>query len=260
MAGAVVTVAPQGGSEPAGDGKSRMHFLDHLDELRRRLIYSCIVLVLFTAAAFHWSPEIFEYLRRPLAQVPSGKMIVLGPLEMFITYIKLSVMTGLMASAPFLLYQLWQFVAPGLYPSERRMVVPFVMFGTLSFVGGAAFCFYLVLPASFRYLIDMVPLSVEAHYSVSLYFSLVIQLMLAFGVVFELPLIMTLLGASGFVDGAAFRSFRRYWIVLATVIGGVLTPTPDPMTQMMMAVPLIVFFELGIIGADVMGARQRVGR
>ncbi len=237
-----------------------MHFLDHLDELRKRLIYSVLVLAVCTAVAFHFSPELFEYLRRPLSQVPSGKMIVLGPLEMFITYIKLAVMAGLMASAPFILFQLWQFVAPGLYPSERRFVVPFVLFGTLSFVGGAAFCFYLVLPASFAYLIDMVPLSVEAHYSVSLYFSLVIQLMLAFGVVFELPLIMTLLGASGLVDAPAYRSFRKYWIVLATVIGGVLTPTPDPMTQMMMAVPLIVFFELGIIGAELMGTRQRVGR
>jgi len=244
-----------GAAEPA-----RMHFLDHLDELRRRLIYSCVVLALCTAVAFHYAPELFEYLRRPLAQVPSGKMIVLGPLEMFITYIKLAVMAGLMASAPFLLWQLWQFVAPGLYPSERRMVVPFVLLGSLSFIGGAAFCFYLVLPASFRYLIDMVPLSVEAHYSVSLYFSLVIQLMLAFGVVFELPLIMTLLGAAGVVDGPSLRRFRKYWIVLATVIGGVLTPTPDPMTQMMMALPLMVFFELGILGAELMGTRKRVGR
>lgn len=248
------------GHTPPGADHERMHFLDHLGELRKRLIYSCIVLVFTTAVAFHFAPELFEYLRLPLAEVPGAKMIVLGPLEMFITHIKLAVMAGLMVSAPFLLFQLWQFVSPGLYPQERRMVVPFVLVGTLSFVGGAAFCFYLVLPASFRYLISMVPLTVEAHYSVSLYFSLVIQLMLAFGVVFELPLVMTLLGASGIVDAPAYRSFRRYWIVLAFVVGGVLTPTPDPMTQLMMALPLIVFFELGIIGAEVMGSRQRVGR
>jgi sec-independent protein translocase protein TatC len=256
------TVAPtqELGPQGAPGAPERMHFLDHLDELRRRLIYSCVVLTVCTAVAFHYAPELFEYLRGPLAHAPSGKMIVLGPLEMFITYIKLAVMAGLMASSPFMLWQLWQFVAPGLYPSERRMVVPFVLFGSLSFIGGAAFCFYLVLPASFRYLIDMVPLSVEAHYSVSLYFSLVIQLMLAFGVVFELPLIMTLLGAAGVVDAPAYRSFRKYWIVLATVIGGVLTPTPDPMTQMMMALPLMVFFELGILGAELMGTRKRVGR
>lgn len=247
-------------AQASGGAPERMQFLDHLGELRRRLIYSCIALALCTAVAFHFSPELFEYLRAPLAQSPSGKMIVLGPLEMFITYIKLAVMAGLLSSSPFILWQLWQFVAPGLYPSERKWVVPFVLFGTGSFIGGAAFCFYLVLPASFRYLIDMVPLTVEAHYSVSLYFSLVIQLVLAFGVVFELPLIMTLLGAAGVVDAPAYRSFRKYWVVLATIIGGVLTPTPDPMTQMMMAVPLVLFFELGIIGADVIGTRKRVGR
>lgn len=245
--------------EPARPAE-RMHFLDHLGELRRRLIYSCVALVLCTAVAFRFARELFEYLCLPLALLPMSKMIVLGPLEMFITYIKLALMVGLMASSPVILAQLWFFVAPGLYPSERRWVVPFILAGSSCFVGGAAFCFYLVLPASFRYLIDMVPLTVEAHYSVSLYFSLVIQLMLAFGVVFELPLIMVLLAAAGLVDAPAYRSFRKYWIVLATVIGGVLTPTPDPMTQLMMAVPLIVFFELGIIGAQMIADSKRVGR
>jgi sec-independent protein translocase protein TatC len=242
--------------EPRGPAE-RMPFLEHLGELRRRLIYSTIALVACSAVAFSYAPQLFELLRMPLAQLPSSKMIVLGPLEMFITYIKLALLAGVMAASPIVLWQLWQFVSPGLYPRERRMVIPFIVAGTACFVGGAAFCFYLVLPASFRYLIDMVPLSVEAHYSVSLYFSLVIQLMLAFGVVFELPLIMTLLGAAGLVDAPAYRRFRKYWIVLATIIGGVLTPTPDPMTQMMMAVPLIIFFELGILGAQAVAGGRR---
>jgi sec-independent protein translocase protein TatC len=253
----IVAKAASGDSNVAPE---RMHFLDHLGELRKRLIWSSVTLVAFSAVAFHYAPLLFDLLRMPLAAVPSGKMIVLGPLEMFITYIKLALMVGLMASSPVILTQLWLFVAPGLYPSERRWVIPFVLAGSGSFVGGAAFCFYLVLPASFRYLIDMVPLTVEAHYSVSLYFSLVIQLMLAFGVVFELPLIMTLLGASGVVDAAAYRGFRKYWIVLAFVIGGVLTPTPDPMTQSMMALPLILFFELGIVGTQMVQKRKRAGR
>lgn len=237
-----------------------MPFLEHLGELRRRLIYSSIAIVVCASVAFHYSPELFEYLRLPLKAVPAGRMIVLGPLEMFVTYIKLALMVGIMSASPFVLLQLWLFVAPGLYPSERRWVVPFIALGTLCFVGGCAFCFYLVLPASFRYLIDMVPLSVEAHYSVSLYFSLVIQLMLAFGAVFELPLVMTLVGASGLVDAQQYRSFRKYWVVLAFVIGGVLTPTPDPMTQAMMATPLIIFYELGIAGTSLVGGRKRAGR
>jgi sec-independent protein translocase protein TatC len=239
------TAASAAGPTDAG----RMSIFDHLGELRRRLVYSLIVLAVAAGVCFSYAPELFNYLRQPLAALPSQKMIVLGPLEMFITYIKLSLLAAVLVSSPFILLQLWLFVSPGLYAHEKRWVVPFVMLGSLFFVGGAAFCFYLVLPASFKYLVDMVPLEVEAHYSVSLYFSLVIQLMLAFGVVFELPLVMALLGAAGVVTPEGFAGFRKYWIVIAAIIGGVLTPTPDPMTQMMMAVPLMVFFELGIIGA-----------
>lgn len=237
---------------------ARMSIFQHLGELRKRLVYALIAFVVVSSACFYFSEQLFELLRMPIASLPdSQKMIVLGPLEMFITYIKLALMAGAFVSSPFVLLQLWLFVAPGLYPSEKRWVIPFVLFGSLFFVGGAAFCFFLVLPASFKYLIDMVPLTVEAHYSVSLYFSLVIQLMLAFGGVFELPLIMALLGAAGVVTSEAMAKFRRYWIVIAAIIGGVLTPTPDPMTQMMMAVPLMIFFELGILGARMFERRRK---
>jgi sec-independent protein translocase protein TatC len=198
----------------------------------------------------------FEWLRQPLALVPNNKMIVLGPLEMFVTHLKLALLGAVFSTSPFLLLQLWLFVAPGLYPQERRWVIPFVAAGSASFVGGAAFCFYVVLPASFKYLVEMVPVGVEAHYSVALYFSLVIHLMLAFGVVFELPLVLTLLGAAGLTSAPALGRFRKYWIVIATIIGGVLTPTPDPMTQMMMAVPLMLFFEVGILGVRLVDRRR----
>ena len=232
---------------------TRMPFFDHLGELRKRLIYSVVFMTVAACVCYSYAPELFNLLRQPLADLPSQKMIVLGPMEMFMTYIKLALLAALFVSSPFVLWQIWQFVSPGLHAHEKRWVVPFVVLGSLFFIGGAAFCFYLVLPASFRYLVDMVPsVSVEAHYSVSLYFSLVMQLMLAFGLVFELPLIMTVLGASGLVSAAAFARFRKYWIVIAAIIGGVLTPTPDPFTQMMMAVPLMVFFEMGIIGARLM--------
>lgn len=233
-----------------------MPFLSHLGELRRRIIYALIALVVMAMVCFSFAPHIFEWLRQPLAHVPNNKMIVLGPLEMFMTHIKLALLGALLTTSPFLLLQLWLFVAPGLYPQERRWVVPFVTAGSLSFVGGAAFCFYVVLPASFRYLVDMVPIGVEAHYSVALYFSLVIHLMLAFGVVFELPLILTLLGAANLTSAAALGRFRKPWIVIAVIIGGILTPTPDPMTQMMMAVPLMLFFELGILGVRLVDRRR----
>ena len=252
----VVVTAPQGA--PGGPQHDpRMSFFEHLGELRKRLVWSIIVFSVASAICFSYSEPIFEFLRMPLAAAKvDQKMIVLGPLDMFITYIKLSLMSGLCLSAPFILTQLWLFISPGLYPHEKRLVVPFVVLGTASFVGGAAFCFYLVLPASFKYLIEMVPATVEAQYSVATYMSLIIHLMLAFGAVFELPLIMSILGAVGIVTAQAFAKFRRYWIVIAFVIGGVLTPTPDPMTQLMMATPLIVFFEIGIIGARLLQGRR----
>lgn len=244
---------PHGVHTPA---PGTMPFLAHLGELRRRLIYVIIALTVTGLVCFSFAPTLFDWLRQPLASIPNNKMIVLGPLEMFMTHIKIALLGALFTTSPFLLLQLWLFVAPGLYPQERRWVVPFVVAGSVSFVGGAAFCFYVVLPASFAYLVGMVPTGVEAHYSVALYFSLVIHLMLAFGVVFELPLILTLLGAANVTSAAALGRFRKAWIVISVVIGGILTPTPDPMTQMMMAVPLMLFFELGILGVRLVDRRR----
>ena len=250
-----VSHAPKAAPDALPQGGQAMPFLAYLGELRRRIIVCIVTVVLAWLVAFTFAEPLFEYARLPLAQVPNSKMIVLDPLEMFTTYMKLAMLVAMLVSSPVLVLQLWLFVAPGLYPSERKYVVPFVVAGSGFFVGGAAFCFYLVLPASFAYLVEMVPHSVEAQYSVALYFSLIVQLMLAFGLIFELPLVMTLLGASGLVSAKAFASFRKYWVVLATFLAGVLTPTGDLLTQAMMAVPLMVFFELGIVGARAIGRR-----
>jgi sec-independent protein translocase protein TatC len=224
-----------------------MHVFDHLHELRQRLIYALIVFVVTTSSAYPFGETLFTWLCWPMRVLPHQKMIVLNPLEMFVVYIKIALLVGLLTSMPFWLWQLWLFVAPGLYPEERRYVVPFVLLGTLCFVGGAAFCFFLVLPTSFQYLTAMVPPMVEAHYAVSDYFSLVIQLMFAFGVVFELPLILALLAAAGIIDAAMLVRFRKYFFVVALIVAGILTPTPDPFTQILMAAPLWIFYEIGIV-------------
>lgn len=252
---AVTRVRPEEPRASTADGQA-MPFLAHLGELRKRIIICIVTLAVSWLVAFAFAEQLFAFARLPLAAIPNSKMIVLDPLEMFTTYMKLAMAAALLVSSPVILLQLWLFVAPGLYPSERRYVVPFVVTGSGFFIGGAAFCFYLVLPASFAYLIEMVPKEVEAQYSVALYFSLIVQLMLAFGLIFELPLVMTLLGASGIVRAEQFARFRRYWIVLATFLAGLLTPTGDLLTQGMMAAPLMIFFELGIVGARVVGQRR----
>lgn len=251
------SVAPAAESAKDRHDEARMTFLAHMGELRKRLAWAVGVLLACSFAAYAFAPELFAVMQWPLRGIPNVKMIVLSPLEMFTTYMKLALMVGLLTSSPWMLLQLWLFVAPGLYPQERKLAIPFILLGSGCFIGGAAFCFFLVLPASFAYLVEMVPTSVETHYSVAVYFSLIVQLTLAFGGIFELPLVMVLLGAAGIVPAEKFASFRKYWIVLATIIGGVVTPTPDPLTQMMMAVPLMIFYEMGIIGIRLMRGRIR---
>ena len=202
-------------SEPQSPDAARMSFFDHLGELRKRLMWSAGALVVCAGICWNFQQPIFEYLLRPL--VATGvKLILLSPLEMFLTFIKIAIMGGALGAAPFILLQLWLFVAPGLYSHEKRWVFPFIFSGSAFFIGGAAFCFYLVLPATFKFMVEMVPMgpvSVESQYSVGLYFSLIIQLMLAFGAVFELPLIMVILAAAGVGHRQAVRG-------LSQVLGG----------------------------------------
>lgn len=236
---------------------SRMSLFDHLDELRRRLLYVLGVLVVATFACFSFAPQLFELLRAPIEEVSRARLQVLGPLEMFITYLKLALVSGLFVTAPWTLLQVWLFVSPGLYRREKRWITPFIVLGTLFFFAGGLFAYELVLPIGFRYLAEMVPETIDASYSVSLYYSLVVRMILAFGVVFQLPLIMWVLAAAGVASPAAYARFRKYWVIVAFVVGGILTP-PDPFTQIMMAVPLMIFFELGYWGARLIVRRRAV--
>lgn len=239
----------------AGD-VARMSFIEHLRELRFRLLLVAAVIFVATFGAFAFAPQIFDWICMPLKAIDAQKMQVLSPLEMFITYLKLAVIAALFASSPWVLIQVWLFVAPGLYSHEKRWIVPFVFLGTVFFIGGAAFAFYVVMPFGFKYLVAMVPDTVEASYRVAEYISFVIRLLLAFGIVFELPLVMWILAAAGVVKPEGFSRLRKYWLVIAFIIGALLTP-PDPMTQIMMAIPLILFFELGILGARMLYPSRR---
>ena len=230
---------------------SRMSFVAHLAELRKRILYSMVVVLAAMLACFTFAEELFGYLELPLEAIVGVKMIVISPLEMFVTYLKIALVAGIFVSAPWLLLQIWLFVAPGLYAREKRWIVPFIVMGTIFFVGGGAFAYFVVLPLGFQALVSIVPQNVASSYSVGLYFSFVIRLILAFGVVFELPLFMWIVSAAGIIDPKAFGTFRKYWVVAAVAIAAFLTP-PDPFTQILMAVPLIVFYELGMIGAKLL--------
>ncbi len=246
--------------DPAAAASARetegMTFLQHLGELRRRLLYAVAGLCLVALACFAFAPELFDLLRQPLANLPHQKLIVLSPLELYITYIKLAVLAALFVAAPWILLQVWLFVSPGLYGHEKRWVAPFVVLGSAFFASGGAFAFFIVLPKGFEYLVVAMPETVEAQFSVAIYFELVIKLLLAFGVIFELPLVMWILAAAGVVDPRRFSKLRRYWVIIAFIVAALLTP-PDPFTQLLMAVPLLFFFEIGVLGARLLYKRRR---
>lgn len=236
-----------------------MPLFDHLDELRKRLMWTLGVVLFAAFACMAIAPMLFEWLQTPLRDITDQQLQVLDPIEMFVIYLKLALFASLFISAPWILLQIWLFVAPGLYTTEKRWVVPFIVLGTLFFVGGGAFGFYIVIPNAFEFLTGLVPDNVEANYAVERYFALVTKLLLGFGIVFELPLAMWILSAAQIVDPALYARFRKYWAVCAVVLGALLTD-PSPMTQAMMAAPLIVFWELGIIGGKLLYRRSHEDR
>jgi Tat protein translocase TatC len=177
----------------------------------------------------------------------NDKLVVLSPLEPFIAYLKIAFVVGLFLACPFWLYQTWSFVAPGLYATEKKVVVPSIASASFLFCMGGLFAYYVMFPLMFDVLVNqLMPASLTASFTVDKYLGLLMEMTVAFGLVFELPLILAFLAAVGIVSAASLRRFRKYWIIAAFIIGAVLTPA-DPISQSVMALPLIVFYEVGIL-------------
>lgn len=189
----------------------------------------------------------------------TDKLVVLSPLEPFFAYIKIALVCGLFLACPIWLYQGWRFVSPGMYRHEKRAVLPAILGASLLFMSGGAFAYYVMFPVMFDVLVNqMMPASLIGSFTVDKYLSLLLRLTVAFGAVFELPLVMAALGAVGIVSAATLRRFRKYAIVGSFILAAVLTPA-DPLSQVMMALPLIIFYELGIF-LVAMFSRRRAAR
>ncbi len=177
------------------------------------------------------------------------KLVVLSPLEPFFAYLKIALVCGLFLACPIWLYQAWKFVAPGLYTKEKKAVLPVISSASLLFIGGGLFAYYAMFPVMFDVLVNqMMPASLTGSFTVDNYLGLLLRVTVAFGVVFELPLALAMLASVGIVSAAGLKKYRKYAIVLAFVAGAFLTPA-DPLSQLMMALPLVVFYEIGIIFA-----------
>lgn len=232
------------------DNKEKQPFLSHLEELRKRLIVCAVAVGVGFGISYFFSERLFQLLVSPLyAVMPEGDHLIFTNLpEMFFTYIKVAFIAGILISAPLIFYELWMFVAPGLYKKEKTLVIPFVVFSTILFVGGSLFGYFVVFPFGFKFFVGFSNEYVKALPSVKQYFSFSIKLLFAFGLVFELPVVIFFLSKIGLVTPELLRRKRKYAILLTFVMAAMLTP-PDVITQCMMAGPLIVLYEVGILVA-----------
>lgn len=236
----------------------RMPITSHLEELRRRLIISAIAVGIGFAGSYYFAPKMFEVLMVPLVQAlpPETSLIFTGVTEAFFTYLKVAILAGVFISSPLILYEIWAFVSPGLYTKEKKYVIPFVIFSTLFFVGGALFGYFVVFPYGFKFLLGFATEHIRPFPRIKEYFSLASKLLLAFGVVFELPLFVFFLSKMGLVTSKLLIKQFKYAVLLMFSISAILTP-PDVVTQLMMAGPLLCLYGISIIVARVFGKEAK---
>lgn len=240
--------------------QEKMSFLDHLTELRRRLIWSILAIAILFVPAYYFSNEIFDFLMKPLIEnLPEGSSLIFTrPAEGFTTYLKVSFFAALLLAVPFILYQAWKFIAPALYKQEKQVVVPFILFGSLFFAAGAAFCYYVASPPAFKFLLNEYSSEyVKAFPTIREALSFLMALIFGFGLVFEFPLIIFILARIGIVTSKWLREKRKYAIVISAMIAAMLTPTTDAISMMLMFVPIIIFYELGILVAWLFGKKRK---
>lgn len=230
----------------------------HLIELRSRLLNSALALLLIFICLFPWAADLYSLLAQPmLAKLPQGgQMIATDVTTPFFVPLKVAMMAAFLIALPYMLYQMWRFVAPGLYVQERRMVLPLVIASTLLFYSGMAFAYFVVFPVVFGFITAAAPQGVAVMTDIDKYLSFVIGMFMAFGIAFQVPVAVVLLVRVGVVTVQKLREIRSYVIVAAFVIGAIFTP-PDVVSQFMLAIPLWLLYEAGIVVAAWTGTPRK---
>ena len=233
------------------DSELQESFISHLIELRNRLLRAILSVVIVFLGLFHWANQLYSLLARPLLRAlpKGGQLIATEVTAPFFVPLKVTMMAAFLIALPYILYQIWAFIAPGLYSHEKRLGVPLIIASVILFFCGMSFAYFLVFPIVFGFITGVAPVGVAVMTDISKYLDFVMTMFLAFGITFEVPVVVVLLVKAGLVSVAKLREVRPYVIVGAFIVGAIFTP-PDVVSQTMLALPLWLLYEAGIIVAS----------
>ena len=251
----------------------RMSFWSHLSELRKRIVYAAVAIGIGFIVCFNYSEQILGLLLLPMNSTMSyhasfpflhfepnktnQDLYFTTLIEPIMSHLKIGFIAGIMLMVPVILYQVWMFISPGLLPRERKYAGQFVFFATFFFYVGVVFCFFLLLPFAVPFLITYKTEHLKAIIKLADYIDFTLKFMLASGAVFELPLVMIILGRMGIINTELLTKFRKYAFLVAFIIGGLLTPTPDVFNMTLMSLPIYCLYEIGILGVRFFGRRKK---
>jgi sec-independent protein translocase protein TatC len=233
-------------------------FLSHLIELRQRLVHALVAVAIAAIPALYFSSELYDILAMPLiSSLPQGsKMIATGVITPFLIPMKIAFMAALLAALPYVLYQAWAFVAPGLYVHEKRLVLPLVVSSTLLFVAGMLFCYFVVFRKVFAFIATFAPKSISVAPDIEAYFNFVLGMFVAFGLAFEVPVVVVVLMMTGLVSVDQLREWRGYVVVAIFIVAAIVTP-PDVVSQISLAIPMCLLYEVGIFFGNMVVRRRK---
>lgn len=243
------------------DASGKMSFLDHLDELRKRIIWAVAAVFAGVIVAFFFIGEIFNFIMKPLQAMlpPGGTLIYTDPSEAFMLNIKIALIAGLILASPAVFAQIWLFIAPGLYSHEKKWAIPFVILSSLGFVGGAAFSHYIVFPLTWRFFASFTSDVLTFMPRVEPAFSVYLRMILAFGVVFQMPTLVLFLARMGVLTARFMIKNFKYAVLLIIIVSAVVTPDGGGVSLVAMSVPLVILYIFSILLAWAFGKKKRVG-